>query len=65
MLLDFIRFHVLNALTGPYDYLLGNPDYSCRNFLAHFPFDFTIIVIGMVDDMSAVASEVGYRMLER
>ncbi|CAH1438891.1 unnamed protein product [Lactuca virosa] len=65
ILLALIRLFVLNALTGPSDYLSGNPDYSCRNFLTCFPFEFSFTMIGMGDDMSVMAYEVDCCMLER
>ena len=65
ILLALIRLLVLNVLIGSSDYLLGNPDYSYRNFLTYFTFDFSITVIGMGDDMSTMASKVDCCMLER
>lgn len=38
---------------------------SCRNFVTCVPFDFAITINGMGDDMSAVASEVDYCILEQ
>lgn len=62
-LLALIKSPILNALTGSSDYLSGNPDYSCINFLTCFPFDFSFTVFGMGDDMTAVASVMDYCML--
>ncbi|CAI9273962.1 unnamed protein product [Lactuca saligna] len=64
ILLALIRLYVLNALISLADYLSSNPDYSCRNFLTSFPFEFAFTVIGMGDDMSIMAFEVDCCMLE-
>ncbi|CAH1444836.1 unnamed protein product [Lactuca virosa] len=64
--LALIGLPLINALTGPSDYLSGKPDFFLVETSLHcVPFDFPITMTGMGDDMYAVASEVDCCMLEQ